>query len=110
MIDHCITKMNYLHFGNCEIYRKRVIQLGKEPERVFNFGDVGVENIMKMKLMDKKILEKKIRLLFGYAVWSGYISSCYIRKRKCFRVIRRVIGGVKRNKRYKIYYYKTKCR
>lgn len=60
VIRHCITKMSYLHFVSCETYRKRVIQLGEEPERVFNFGDVGVENIVKMKLMDKKTLEKEL--------------------------------------------------
>ncbi len=59
-IRHCITKMSYLHFVSCEVYRKRVIQLGEEPSRVFNFGDVGVENICNMKLMSKSELEQEI--------------------------------------------------
>ena len=59
-IRHCITKMSYLHFVSCEAYRKRVIQLGEEPSRVFNFGDVGVENICNMKLMGKSELEQEI--------------------------------------------------
>lgn len=59
-IRHCITKMSYLHFVSCEAYRKRVIQLGEEPSRVFNFGDVGVENICNMKLMSKSELEQEI--------------------------------------------------
>lgn len=60
IIRHCITKMSYLHFVSCETYRKRVIQLGEEPSRVFNFGDVGVENICNMKLMSKSELEQEI--------------------------------------------------
>ncbi len=59
-IRHCVTKMSYLHFVSCEAYRKRVIQLGEEPSRVFNFGDVGVENICNMKLMSKSELEQEI--------------------------------------------------
>lgn len=46
-VRHCITKMSQLHFPGCEIYRKRIIQMGEEPERVFNYGDIGVENIKK---------------------------------------------------------------
>ena len=37
-IRHSITKMSYLHFTSTEIYRKRVIQLGENPDRVFNVG------------------------------------------------------------------------
>lgn len=59
-IRHSITKMSYLHFTSTEQYRKRVIQLGEDPERVFAVGAVGVENIKKMKLLSKKELEKSI--------------------------------------------------
>ncbi|MCM1261967.1 MAG: UDP-N-acetylglucosamine 2-epimerase [Butyrivibrio sp.] len=59
-IRHCITKMSYLHFPACEAYRKRIIQLGEEPERVYNFGDVGVETLRTIPLMSKEELEKSI--------------------------------------------------
>ncbi len=49
---HGITKMSYLHFTSAEEYRKRVIQLGEAPERVFNVGSLGVENCMKLPLME----------------------------------------------------------
>lgn len=45
---HCITKMSYLHFASCERHRRRIIQLGESPERVWNFGAIGVENAMKL--------------------------------------------------------------
>lgn len=56
-VRHCVTKMSYLHFPGCEEYRRRIIQLGESPDRVFNFGDTGVENIKKAELLTKKDLE-----------------------------------------------------
>lgn len=50
-IRHAITKMSYLHFPATEEYRKRIIQLGEEPERVFNVGALGVENILHTPLL-----------------------------------------------------------
>lgn len=57
---HAITKMSYLHFAATEVYRSRIIQLGESPERVFNVGALGVENIKTTKLLDKEVLEESI--------------------------------------------------
>ncbi len=62
-IRHCITKMSYLHFAACEVYRQRIIQLGEEPERVYNFGDVGVEALRLIPKMTKRELEDSIDFL-----------------------------------------------
>lgn len=43
-LRHSITKMSLLHFTGCEDSRHRVIQLGESPERVFNVGELGIEN------------------------------------------------------------------
>ncbi|MEY8338961.1 UDP-N-acetylglucosamine 2-epimerase [Lachnospiraceae bacterium 62-35] len=59
-IRHSITKMSYLHFTAAENYRKRVIQLGEAPERVFNVGSIGVENVLTMGLLTKRELEESI--------------------------------------------------
>lgn len=59
-IRHSITKMSQLHFTSTEEYRKRVIQLGEQPERVFNVGSIGVENIKMLPLMSKDKIEKEI--------------------------------------------------
>jgi GDP/UDP-N,N'-diacetylbacillosamine 2-epimerase (hydrolysing) len=63
-IRHCITKLSYLHFTSTEEYRKRVIQLGEEPERVFNVGALGIDNIKKMKLLTKNEIESKLGIKF----------------------------------------------
>lgn len=62
---HAITKMSYLHFTSTEEYRRRVIQLGEAPNRVFNVGTMGIENIKKLKLLKKEELEKKLNFTFG---------------------------------------------
>lgn len=59
-VRHSITKMSYLHFTSTEEYRRRVIQLGEAPERVYNVGAIGVENIKKLKLLSKEKLEEEI--------------------------------------------------
>ena len=63
-IRHSITKMSYLHFCSTETYRKRVIQMGEDPERVFNSGAPGIDNIINLNLLTKKILEKELSWKF----------------------------------------------
>ncbi|BCS87543.1 UDP-N-acetylglucosamine 2-epimerase [Pseudodesulfovibrio sediminis] len=62
---HAITKMAHLHFTSCEPYRRRVIQLGENPNTVFNVGALGVENILTMPLMDKSALESDLDFTMG---------------------------------------------
>ena len=57
---HSITKMSYLHLASTEVYRNRIIQLGEDPKRVFNTGALGVENVKKVKCLNKKELEKQL--------------------------------------------------
>lgn len=51
-IRHAITKMSYLHFTSTETYRKRVIQLGEQPQNVFNVGAPGIDNIYQLPFME----------------------------------------------------------
>jgi UDP-hydrolysing UDP-N-acetyl-D-glucosamine 2-epimerase len=57
---HAITKMSYLHFASTEVYRKRIIQLGEAPERVFNVGAIGLDNIKNLPLLSKTELENQL--------------------------------------------------
>lgn len=59
-IRHAITKMSHLHFTSTEAYRKRVIQLGEQPERVFNVGALGVENVLKNEFISKEEIEQSL--------------------------------------------------
>ena len=73
IVRHCVTKMSYLHFPGCEAYRKRIIQLGEVPERVFNFGDPGVENTKKVPLLSRKELSDSI----GFSLMEPYFSVTF---------------------------------
>lgn len=64
-IRHSITKMSHLHFTSTEEYRRRVIQLGEQPQMVYNVGAPGIENIKKIKLLDKQSLEKELGFSFS---------------------------------------------
>jgi UDP-hydrolysing UDP-N-acetyl-D-glucosamine 2-epimerase len=64
-IRHAITKMSHLHFVAADSYRNRVIQLGEHPDTVFNYGTPGLEQISRMKLLDRAMLEKNLGVTFG---------------------------------------------
>ena len=64
-LRHSITKMSHLHFVAAEEYRQRVIQLGEQPERVFLVGGLGVDNIKRLKLLDRAALEASIGFQLG---------------------------------------------
>lgn len=49
-IRHSITKMSLYHYTATDEYRKRVIQLGEQPERVFYLGALGAENCLEIDL------------------------------------------------------------
>ena len=72
-IRHSVTKMSHLHFTSCEEYRHRVIQLGEQPDHVFNVGSIGVENIKMLPLMSKDEIEKEI----GFAIDNHTILVTY---------------------------------
>ena len=61
---HAVTKMSYLHFTSTEEYRKRVIQMGESPNRVFNVGAFGLENIYRLKLLSKQELADSLKIKF----------------------------------------------
>lgn len=61
-IRHSITKMSYLHFPTNEESRRRVIQLGENPDRVFNVGALNVENILSRTLMTREELGANLDL------------------------------------------------
>lgn len=68
-IRNAITKLSFLHFTSTESYRKRVIQMGENPSRVFNVGAMGVENSMNTLLYSKRDLENAMGINLGkYAV------------------------------------------
>lgn len=66
---HSITKMSWLHFTSTEVYRRRVIQLGEQPDRVFNVGAIGIETIKRLNVMTKSELEESLGYKFNKQIF-----------------------------------------
>lgn len=73
MVRHAVTKMSYLHFPSTEIYRRRIIQMGEEPDRVFNVGALGIENIRNERLWSKEELKESV----GFDFDDPYVLVTY---------------------------------
>ena len=59
-IRHSLTKMSHLHFTATQEYADRVVQLGEQPDTVFNVGEAGLDNIFDLDLMSKTEFEQSI--------------------------------------------------
>lgn len=62
---HSITKMSHLHFVATEEYCQRVIQLGEQPNRVFLVGGLGLDNIKRLRLLNRAEFEESIGFQLG---------------------------------------------
>lgn len=61
-IRHSITKMATWHFTSTEGHRKRVIQLGEVPERVYNVGAMGIDHTLQLQLMRREMIYKELAI------------------------------------------------
>ena len=64
-IRHSVTKMSHLHFVAAEEYKRKVMQLGEQPSNIFLVGGLGIDNIKKLNILDRKDLEKSINFKLG---------------------------------------------
>lgn len=56
-IRHAITKMSSIHFASTEEHKNRIIQLGENPNVVYNVGAIGLDNIHSLNLLTKQEIE-----------------------------------------------------
>ncbi|MFH1791016.1 MAG: UDP-N-acetylglucosamine 2-epimerase [Candidatus Omnitrophota bacterium] len=63
-VRHAVTKMAYYHFVSHAEYAGRVIQMGEDPARVFNYGAPGIDNMKRLKLKGKNELEDELGMKF----------------------------------------------
>ena len=59
-VRHAITKLASLHFAATEPYRRRIIQMGESPGRVFNFGSPGLDQLYGSTLLSRPQLEQEL--------------------------------------------------
>lgn len=72
-IRHAISKMAHLHFVAAEPYRRRVIQLGESPDRVFNVGAIGLDHLRRSPKIDFDELAESL----GFALRAPYLLVTY---------------------------------
>lgn len=56
-IRHAVTKLSHWHFVATEVYKKRVVQLGENPEHIFNVGAPGLDQIHYLQWLELSALE-----------------------------------------------------
>jgi GDP/UDP-N,N'-diacetylbacillosamine 2-epimerase (hydrolysing) len=64
-IRHSVTKMSHFHFVATKEYKRKVMQLGEQPNNIFLVGGLGIDNIKKLNILDRKDLEKSISFKLG---------------------------------------------
>ncbi|MDO4319368.1 MAG: UDP-N-acetylglucosamine 2-epimerase [Bacteroidales bacterium] len=62
---HAITKLSALHLTATEPYRRRVIAMGEQPERVINTGAIGVWNVVNRPMMSRDELTDNLGIARG---------------------------------------------
>lgn len=63
-IRHSITKMAHLHFVTNEPAARRVRQLGEDPKYIFNVGSPGIDNIKRVRLLERTEIERQLAMRF----------------------------------------------
>ena len=53
-IRNAVTKLSNIHFVSTKNCKKRLVQMGEQPSKIFVTGSLGLENIKKMKFLSKK--------------------------------------------------------
>ena len=59
---HSITKMSHIHFPSTKKYAERIGQMGEIFENIFCYGAPGLDNIHKLRLLNKEQLAHDLNL------------------------------------------------
>lgn len=63
-IRHAITKMASLHFTSNEESRRRVIQMGEQPENVISSGSPSLDKLHTLKTLSREELADSLKIKF----------------------------------------------
>lgn len=66
---HAITKLSHLHFVAAEPFRRRVIQMGEQPDRVFTVGAPALDNFLRLELPDRAGLARRLGIALDRALF-----------------------------------------
>lgn len=106
-IRHSITKMSQLHFSITEEDRKRVIQLGEQPQNVYNVGSLGVENTKIINLLKKEELEAAIDFQFTSQTIMVTYHPVTLEKMTSERQFKNILDVIDRHKEISVIFTKA---
>ena len=64
-IRHALTKLAQWHFVAAAPYRARVVQMGEPPDRVFDVGAPGLDELSAIEWLDRAALAEALGLALG---------------------------------------------
>jgi UDP-hydrolysing UDP-N-acetyl-D-glucosamine 2-epimerase len=64
-LRHAITKLSYLHFATTDEHAARIVRMGEEPSRVYNFGAPLLDTLSGIHFMQRDELEANFAVVFG---------------------------------------------
>ena len=76
-IRHCITKLSHLHFASTERSKNIIIQMGENPNRVFNFGCPSGDYILHRSDTQKLNIRKKLQEKLNVDVGEPFLLISY---------------------------------
>ncbi|MBF0099354.1 MAG: UDP-N-acetylglucosamine 2-epimerase (hydrolyzing) [Desulfobacterales bacterium] len=104
---HAITKMSYLHFTSTNEYKRRVIQLGEHPSRVFSVGALGVENIRHIQFINRKELEHELGFHFGLFNVLVTFHPVTLEKQTASHQFQKILNALDTYRNHHIFFTKT---
>lgn len=60
LIRHAVTKLSQIHFTAMDVYSKRIIQMGEQPDTVFTVGELGLDNTTRITPLSRNEFELNI--------------------------------------------------
>ncbi|MBS8267430.1 UDP-N-acetylglucosamine 2-epimerase (hydrolyzing) [Halomonas litopenaei] len=57
---HAVTKLANLHFPATEVYRRRILQMGEDPGRVFVHGAPGIDHLYRSRTPTRAVLARAL--------------------------------------------------
>lgn len=72
-IRHAVSKLAALHFTAAEPYRRRLLQMGEAPDRVFTVGSTGVDNLKAFGAATPA----DVAAVTGLAVGEGFVLATF---------------------------------
>lgn len=93
-LRHAITKASSIHFPTTQEYKKRIIQLGESPSRVFNVGALGVERVKKIKKVPLSLISEKLGINIENGFFLLTIHSATFSKDKPDSIIKETLKAL----------------